>query len=865
MQGRFLSVFLSALFLLTACNDRLVSPEEEVASGQQHESAVIEGQMIVQLSEDAVSRLEKGDDVFSGLGLTSVERLYPFDEEWENRHRAWGLHQWYVLDYDENIPSTKAAGDLAQIDGVLYVEQPRRVSSTSATSKFPDDPLFGKQWHYYNDGSLASNYTPGCDINVVPVWNSYTGGSSDVIVAIIDSGIDMSHEDLASVCIPAGSNGSKNFVDDSYSIVPGDHGTHVAGTVGAINGNGVGVSGVAGGLDGKGGVKLLSCEIFQYDPATKKDKTGNIAAAMIWAADHGAVIAQNSWGYVYDSAADAAAGSVGSMKTAIDYFVSNAGMDKNGKQVGPMAGGVVIFAAGNDGWPNGWPAAYGECIAVGAINGSFKRTSYSNYGSWVDICAPGGDSQDGHLVLSTVPGNEYGSMQGTSMACPHVSGVAALIVSYFGGPGFTNDMLKERLLGGARTGVISSSAKIGNLVDAYGSFTYGDSKAPDMVKSYDLSVSSNTITVDAVLPADDDGSKAWGLLFLASENREDLVNANPKQLSPSISYSRALSEDTKLGGILSGSITDLKFESSYYVAVMAYDYCGNYSAVSEIKTIKTLSNNAPEFVCDLTFPVSVKAHETLFFDVEVQDPDGHLITVDFSPGSEAASISGKKQDGTWQVTISGADADAGTYVAVLTATDAYGAKNVLNMEYVIEENHAPELVKEIDNLVFETLGAKMSIDMSEYLHDPDGETLKFSITISDKSILHINPKDNILNFTTLDYGKVKVEIVASDAKGLSCTLSFSVLVRNPDSPASIYPNPLVKNDDGKYILHVCGGTSADTYVKVVSSSGYKVFEGEGVSDAFDPFEVDMSNCSPGVYTVTARIGENETIKKIIKL
>jgi hypothetical protein len=112
-------------------------------------------------------------------------------------------------------------------------------------------------------------------------------------------------------------------------------------------------------------------------------------------------------------------------KAAIDYFVKYAGFDENGNQTGPMAGGLVVFAAGNDAVNVGYPSDYENCMAVSAIAGDYTEAYYTNYGDWVDIAAPGGDEFKNHLVISTVPDNKYAGFQGTSMACPHVSGVAA--------------------------------------------------------------------------------------------------------------------------------------------------------------------------------------------------------------------------------------------------------------------------------------------------------------------------------------------------------------------------------------------------------------------------------------------------------
>lgn len=379
-----------------------------------------------------------------------------------------------------------------------------------------NDPLFGGQWPLYNDGTINANAQAGADINVLPAWEK-TAGRSDVIVAVVDEGVEYTHPDLAG---NMWSGIGKNFCDrDNDDITWGEgHGTHVAGTIAAVSNNGIGISGIAGGTGGGNGAKIMSCEIFHPTDGHYDANSNATADAIKYAADNGAVICQNSWGYAagalsYDqwSSADRAT------KEAIDYFIRYAGMSPDGEtQTGPMAGGVVIFAAGNEySRLASYPAAYDACISVASISCTYEAAWYTNYGSTVDICAPGGGdeanfvnliSYDEGYNLSTIPTNlqngdsfvytyangetetktidyvsstvGYGYMMGTSMACPHVSGVAALIVSQFGAPGFTNEQLKEKLFSTARDidsyqGTIYNSwdrgtyaGKIGKLVDA---------------------------------------------------------------------------------------------------------------------------------------------------------------------------------------------------------------------------------------------------------------------------------------------------------------------------------------------------------------------------------------------------------------
>lgn len=473
------------------------------------------------------------DELCERYDVTGMERLFA-DNGCAERTRKAGLDLWYTIRFEGS--ARQVLEDFGQIPGVAHAEIPRRITKIGGISRknwtpsrelmalpkavpsnYPfNDPLFAEQWPLYNDGSVYEEARSGADINVIPAWTK-TAGRSDVIVAVVDEGVEYTHPDLAA---NMWSGIGKNFCDrDNDDITWGEgHGTHVAGTIAAVSNNGIGISGIAGGTGGGNGAKIMSCEIFHPTDGHYDANSNATADAIKYAADNGAVICQNSWGYAagalsYDqwSSADRAT------KEAIDYFIRYAGMSPDGEtQTGPMAGGVVIFAAGNEySRLASYPAAYDACISVASISCTYEAAWYTNYGSTVDICAPGGGdeanfvnliSYDEGYNLSTIPTNlqngdsfvytyangetetktidyvsstvGYGYMMGTSMACPHVSGVAALIVSQFGAPGFTNEQLKEKLFSTARDidsyqGTIYNSwdrgtyaGKIGKLVDA---------------------------------------------------------------------------------------------------------------------------------------------------------------------------------------------------------------------------------------------------------------------------------------------------------------------------------------------------------------------------------------------------------------
>lgn len=803
------------------------------------------------------------NSLMADLGIVSMERIFSIDPENEEEHRAFGLHRWYRVTFNPEVPRTKASESMLSVPGISNVNP---VYEKVFPAAYFNDPLLPQQWHYENSA------TTWADVNVLPVWKEYTTGNPNVIVSVVDGGIDPSHEDLKANSVAGGPDGAKNFVSGSYKIVADAHGTHVGGTIAAVSNNGKGVAGIAGGDYAKGipGVKLLSCQVFQGESSAS-----SFEEAIVWGADHGAVVSNNSWGHKHEDKKgnylkDAAKADHdfyvqpntgnyrASFKDAVDYFNSHAGM-KSGKQVGPMAGGIVFFAAGNDGQPYGAPGCYPECMSVGAITSYGTRTTFSNYGDWVDICAPGLG------IISTYPGNEYGDMSGTSMACPHVTGVAALVVSYCGGDGFTRDALWDKMTEGANNADIPSSYRIGPLVDALGAITFGTGEPPASVPDFTVDkVISNNVYVTVPVTADKDGHPAYGICVLASENQAELLACDPAHPSAGVIKGSFLIRDAAVGDNVSGTIGDLGFSKHYYVTVSAFDYGRNFSAISAVHEIDTGINHNPVISTTYTGDFKFHVHDRFTIPFTITDEDLHVINVEFEKDENdeggALRMLESVKAGEYQIQVIGNVSPEGTYHAVLKAWDNYGPVVSYPIEYVILPNAAPVKVKDLDNVILEAAGDVAKVNMHDYVQDPDGEQLSWKIGISDRSVVHATQASDseVLTITALaDSGVATIDLSATDAGGKSIAVQFSVLVRSAQTKMQAYPNPVVST------LYIgTGETPENAEIWLISASGAVVFHTVAACSAFEPAVIDVHKAAPGVYTLKVETG-GETYKTTV--
>ena len=558
------------------------------------------------------------DRVNQKVKAVSMTRVFPYAGKNEAKHKAFGLDLWYDVHYEASGMKLAQARNLFRsAEGVSYAQRiplykpiggerflevsPAAVArAAKAASTMPfNDPLLNDQWHYNNDGHIAGTKV-GADANVFKAWETGVTGSKDVVVAIIDGGFQVDHPDLKdNVWIntaelngkPGVDDDGDGYVDDIYGynfvinssdINAHSHGTHVAGTVGATNNNGIGVCGVAGGSDGKGGVKMMVCQVF--DSRASSSAVADFGAAIVYAADRGASIAQCSWGAGVANDEDK------SVTEAVDYFTKNGGGDK-------MNGGLCIFAAGNNGEEGDYyPGCLDKVVAVGSMAPDGSVAYYSNRGKWVDVTAPGGLEDNGQQygVLSTLPNSTYGYNEGTSMACPHVSGIAALILSKYGNKQFSNETLRTLLTTSVNDLYTQNPEYEGLMgsgyIDAYKALQGKEGSVPEAVADFTVTASHDNALIEWTIPETEEKSIDHHVIYYSTEAfsaTEDLNKLSSATVDTKFKYS---------GDKMSYEVEGLKASTKYYFAIVAYNRWGKASAVSPIKEATT--NAGPKVQVD---------------------------------------------------------------------------------------------------------------------------------------------------------------------------------------------------------------------------------------------------------------------------
>ncbi|MBR8713720.1 S8 family serine peptidase [Porphyromonas levii] len=834
----------------------------------------VPGQVFIRVSEATASslRVTGGGDV--DLQALSVElsatlrsidgvrmhRVFPPAGKFEARRRAEGLHLYYYVHFDEEIPLPQAMAALDQVPEVAMVEfvpviqpmgdgqpfslrsgagsyldviQTNPLPSMERKSDMPfDDPLLPQQWHYNNDGTVPGS-TMGADINLFKAWK-ITTGTPNVIVNIVDTGVDLNHPDLKDNIwvnsaeangTPGVDDDNNGYVDDvhgwcfvtnSPNIKGEMHGTHVAGTVAARNNNGIGVSGVAGGNHAKGsqtGVRLMSTAILRTelnDEGKEVTKGGNQAEAIVYAADNGAVISQNSWGWPSYASIKTTPEPI---KKAIAYFNKYAGIDKDThtqRPESPMAGGIIFFAAGNE--PKEFtavPASEPEVIAVAAYGPSYQVATFSTYGPWVDIMAPGGDlKRNGHRggVMSTIPAingsyaNAYDAYDGTSMACPHASGIAALVLSHRGKMGYTAKQLRQTIMAATTPVNVDKlnpdkSGKLGiGMIDAYLALTLDNqNKAPkqpiiDLPQPVEQDYTS--LVVEWLVPEDEDDGQPAYYILLTSRTALTAQNLLDKGKLIGPPNNKINGKDTKAGDRMTWTIPLLKPGEEHFFALIAVDRWGNRSEPVFFSR-KTKENSAPEITNIPTEPLKVvNASGPATYELMVEEVDGHSWKVE-SAGTLTGVTLYQRQDKIEVVLRSALP--QGEYTFTLTLTDQLGAVSSYEIPFVVVRATKPLVIQSIPDQLVGKREEPIVFDLTQFVdHNPYLQH-EYTVRSMDPNTAIAQVEGSKISIKGLRQGQTTISVnVSNGFYSTTINLLVSVIEDTEADVHAIWPLPAKK-------------------------------------------------------------------------
>jgi subtilisin family serine protease len=575
----------------------------------------------------------------------------------------------------------------SKIAGFKYLE-PNRIVSIAST--FPNDTNFASQWGLHNTGQTGG--TPDADIDAPEAWD-ITVGSPQVIVAIIDTGVDYNHPDLAANIwtnpgeIPGNGidDDGNGFVDDvrGWDFANGDnaplddngHGTHVAGIIAAVTNNATGVAGVSW------NAKILPLKFLKSDGnGTEADAVLAINyVTMMRNRGHNIVLSNNSWG---------GSGVSSALQEAIQ---ANAG-----------SGALFVAAAGNDGVNTDSspfsPASLNvaNIIAVAATTDTDGLASFSNYGAaTVDLGAPGTN------ILSTINGGGYGYKSGTSMAAPFVSGVAALAYA-ISPPGTGYETIKNAILnGGDPVASLAGKTLTGRRLNARGTLMQlpmnvlssvpadGQVLGP-AVTQFTLtlshpylaaSVQSNDLTVNGV-PADS-VQLVDGRTLQFSFNTAPPVTAQGTQTLEVAAG--AITRQDGLAGVQAFSATiHVDIDTvAFPTPLVAADPLGSLVYDPLLPGYINFPGDSDEYTLNLdagqTLTVVVQPASTLAPSISVRDPNGTLIGTSSAAAGATAILQAVpvRGSGIYRVAVSGSGGSVGAFslrviLNGLQEAEAYG-------------------------------------------------------------------------------------------------------------------------------------------------------------------------------------------------
>ena len=867
------------------------------------------GVVVVQFKPEAISDIEakisrtSNDDVDSfsatSIGLKSFDdisvrynagnmrRVFPHGGKYEAKQRKYGLHLWYEIIIPDDADPQKVAASYG-IDEHVQIAEPRykirRMDMPESNAfNIPNDPEFPRQWNFKNTGQTGG--TPGADVSLLEgLEMAKTIGikNHSIVIAVIDDGVFHVHEDLQANMwvnhaefngiedVDDDNNGyiddiyGYNFVDNVGRINPEPHATHVAGIIAASTNNNLGIAGIVGDSDDFN-IKIMSIQILQGNRYVR-----NVGPAFVYAANNGAVIAQNSWGYEnagYYQESDVA---------AINYFINEAGRDENGnpRQGTPMVGGLVIFAAGNDGTDEKWyPAYFDDVLAVAATNHYGKLAWYSNFGSWINISAPGGDTREsgtnrtgGIYSTSFRRANQsfYEYMQGTSMACPHVSGIAALILSVYGSEDYTPDMLRSRLFCTAKPlnqfDPVYASRMGAGLVNAFAAIANMTGSTATKITNM-TAETVNAVSAKLTWTFPDDALE-YGFYHVAVSENEIITENNfnrYRQLNVYVPFANNANEREII-------VTGLMPDTEYNIAIRNFDNC-NISEISNTANFTTRDNTAPALVSpfsDDLITIRDVAEETAFFVGNIfHDFDGDKMRYTIRVENNEFASARISADTLYINTIK-----AGETTLTLTADDMNLGFTDYVFSLIVTQNNPPIFEGLISELTLIPFSKPIEIDLSNFASDPENDTISFRVQATDREILIATVDENILTIDPRGHGYMALRVTVSDTYDATTTEVINITVEQKYAPEIsnqllLYPNPTSDILWYSFVLE----QPATVSILIIDTTGRRTFQtlDKNLQQGTYYYNFNFQEWETGLYLVQyIKNGKVVDVKRVVR-
>jgi len=675
-----------------------------------YKDSIIEGKRTSSVSSvDNKNDIQKKEKVFNSPNKEAKTRTADI----ESKKNRPSLDSVYKLTFPKDADLEKIIREYKEDPNIEYAHLNYLATLQTTT---PNDPGFASQWGLKK-------------IEATEAWNIDTG-SEDLIVAVIDTGIDYNHPDLAenmwdgTDCLDVNGDylgecihgydfyGEDGEDEDNDPIDGHGHGTHVSGIISAVTDNNLGVAGVSWNS------KLMAIKMFS-DSGVGTGDTTVAANAIYYAVQNGAKIISNSWTYLGPENSAVPLEKITLVKDAIDYANSK--------------GCLVIFAAGNENSSDPYqPAAYAGTLAVAATDQNDGRALYSptqgsNYGEWVDVSAPGVD------ILSTYLEDGYAEASGTSMAAPFVSGLAAIIWSY--DPTLTRIEVWDI--------IVNTADDIGD--PDLGSGRINAFRALDSINFPRLEV----LDFSESLPDSNAGYDYGEIEITITE--ENYKEGKDVEISFEIKQIKTedvlFSEIKKEVGFVTGGETTLV---TFNLGVVTT--AGNYDAVVTVSA----SNMIGDFTTNVNF--SVFSTTAAYFNVTSIDSPLNYVPI-FSIES-ATDVFGNFLDGFYDITLFVTDSiDNITYNTTETVTFVSGFLDYEPLNVTsLEEEGLYTMKITVDGIEVEDVFEVSSLSVTNVLineEDQDlmqGDSLQLTFTItperaSDKNVLWSVDNEEVVTIT----------------------------------------------------------------------------------------------------------------------